>query len=436
MKILLSAAACSHLHGSEASIGWKVAKALAARHEVTVVTLRGFLPILEKAREDGLVPGSLDFIGIGRSWETMPAPAVEKSYWWAAYREYLAELPGAMDGLLRKSAFDLIHHVTFATWRLPVPLHDLGVPFVWGPVGGAERFPPGLLGILSPKAAMFEMVRYAGNFAASVNPRLRAMIRAADAVVASNPDALGLLRGLRGRDEGLHELLVTSFTPDERRALGDSPKPPRRDPEILHAFASGALEGRKGVSLVLDAIALAKRKGLRIRYRVGSHGPELEHLRAKVRKLGLENEVEFGAPMPREDYVRELLASDVYLLPSLRDNAPSTLMEAMLAGCVPVVADCGGPASIVSDDCGFRLPVSSRWGLTSSVSETLLALQDNPRRLQAMGEAARARILAEYTMENYLTRLETIYSDAMAAGRRRSASSPVRRPSQPPIPNP
>jgi len=435
MKILLSAAACSHVHGSEASIGWKVARTLAARHEVTAITLRGFLPFLEKAREEGLIPPSLEFVGIGRSWDKMPAPAVEKSYWWSAYREYLKELPVAVEGLLRKSSFDIIHHVTFATWRLPVPVHNLGVPFVWGPVGGAERFPPGLLGILSPRAALFEVVRYAGNFAASVNPRLREMIRSADALVASNPDAHSLLRKLRIHSEGVHELLVTSFTPEERGALGDSPKPPRRDPKILHAFASGALEGRKGVSLALDAIALAKQKGLKIRYRVGSHGPELDHLRAKVGKLGLESEVEFGAPMPREDYVRELLASDVYLLPSLRDNAPSTLMEAMLAGCVPIVADCGGPASIVTNECGFRLPVSSRRGITNRLAATLLALQEDPERLMAMGEAARGRILTEYTMESYMNKLETIYADAIEAHGRRIKPTSVAEKSQPPILN-
>ncbi len=309
--------------------------------------------------------------------------------------------------------FDLVHHVTFATWRLPVPLHRLGIPFAWGPVGGAERFPSNLLGILSPKAAIFELVRYVCNVVSRFNPKLLNMVRRADAVIASNPDAYDLLHKMRGTHHGIHSLLVTAFTLKEREALGYAEKPPRRDERLLYAFASGALEGRKGVSLALEAIALAKKSGLRIRYRVGSQGPEIGHLREQAKNLGLDQEVLFGEPLPREGYVRELLASDIYLLPSLRDNAPSTLMEAMLAGCVPVVAACGGPDVIVSDECGYRIPVGSRKQLVQGIAETLLKLQNDPEAMRATGLAARRRILEHYTIESYLETIEKIYDEAL-----------------------
>jgi glycosyltransferase involved in cell wall biosynthesis len=278
-------------------------------------------------------------------------------------------------------------------------------------VGGAEKFPPGLLGILSPKAILFELVRYAANTVGRMSPSLRTMVRRADAIIASNPDAFELLEKMRGKKQGIHSLLVTSFTIKERDALGTAVKPPRREAQYLHAFASGALEGRKGVSLALDAIALAKKQGLKIRYRVGSHGPEIDHLREQAKRLDLEQEVIFGEPMPRDGYVRELLESDIYLLPSLRDNAPSTLMEAMLAGCVPLVAGCGGPDVIVSDDCGYRVPVGSRRKLVEGVAKALLDLQADPARMRNLGNAARARILKNYTIESYLETTERIYAE-------------------------
>ena len=257
MNILVIAAACSPYHGSEASIGWKVSRALSETHTVTVITLAGFMPELERAKVEGIVPDNLTFVPMGRTWTELPPANVEKRYWWAAYKEYLEELPATVRRLHAEQPFDLIHHVTFATWRLPVPLYDMGIPFVWGPVGGAEKFPPGLLGILSPKAMLFELVRYAGNAVGRLSPGLRTMIRRTDAVIASNPDAFELLEKMRGTPKGIHSLLVTSFTAKEREALGSAEKPPRRDGRFLHAFASGALEGRKGVSLALDAIALA-----------------------------------------------------------------------------------------------------------------------------------------------------------------------------------
>jgi glycosyltransferase involved in cell wall biosynthesis len=415
MKILLSAASCSPYRGSEPSIGWKVASHLAMSHEVHVTLLSGYKREIEKARAEGLIGDTLHFHFVGPDWESQPQPDREKAFWWKCYRAYLKELPALVRELHRQEGFDVIHHVTFATWRLPVPLHDMGIPFVWGPVGGAEKFPPGLLGILSLKAMLFELVRYAGNAVGRMSPSLKTMVRKADALIASNPDAFELLEKMRGTRQGIHSLLVTSFTVKEREALGTAEKPPRRDERFLHAFASGALEGRKGVSLALDAIALAKKQGLRIRYRVGSHGPEIGHLRDQAKKLGLEEEVIFGEPMPREGYVRELLESDIYLLPSLRDNAPSTLMEAMLAGCVPLVAGCGGPDVIVSDDCGYRVPVGSRSQLVEGVAKALLELQSDTKRMRALGAKARERILKNYTIESYLETTERIYAEVRRA---------------------
>lgn len=411
MKILLSAASCSPYRGSEPSIGWKVASHLAMTHEVHVTLLSGYRREIEKAQSEGLIPGSLHFHFVGPDWEAQPKPDREKAFWWKCYRAYLKELPALVSTLHRQHSFDVIHHVTFATWRLPVPLHDMGIPFVWGPVGGAEKFPPGLLGILSPKAILFELLRYAGNAVGRMSPGLRTMVKKTDAIIASNPDAFELLEKIRGSKQGIHSLLVTSFTVKEREALGSAVKPPRRDVRYLHAFASGALEGRKGVSLALDAIALAKKQGLKIRYRVGSHGPEIGHLREQAKRLDLEDEVIFGEPMPRDGYVRELLESDIYLLPSLRDNAPSTLMEAMLAGCVPLVAGCGGPDVIVSDECGYRVPVGSRRKLVEGIAKALLDLQADPDRMRELGAAARKRILNNYTIESYLESTERIYAE-------------------------
>ena len=413
MKILLSAAACSPYLGSESSLGWKVASHLAEKHEVHAILFQGHQNEIQRAQAEGLIPERLHFHFVPPDWDQWPSPQKEKGFWWKSYATYLKNVEAKAKELHALIQFDLVHHITFATWRMAVPLHRLGIPFVWGPVGGAERFPVGLLSILSQKSVIFELLRYTGNVVGRMNPSLRVMIRKTDAVIASNPDAYELLRKIRGTSKGIHSLLVSSFTVKERAALGTAEKPERRDPGVLQAFASGALEGRKGVSLALEAIALAKKSGLRIRYRVGSQGPEIEHLREQAKNLGLEKEVLFGEPLPRDGYVRELLASDVYLLPSLRDNAPSTLMEAMLAGCVPVVAACGGPDMIVSNECGYRIPVGSRKQLVQGIAETLLKLQNDPENMRATGLAARRRILEHYTIESYLETIENIYDEAL-----------------------
>jgi glycosyltransferase involved in cell wall biosynthesis len=411
-KLLISAVSASPFRGSEPSIGWRVSRALADRHEVHVITSRRFRADLERANHEGLGSPDLHFHYIGDAWEWSPNKLKARIQNWRSYHTFLRQLRATAAELHARIRFDLVHHLTYATWRMPVPLDGLGMPFVYGPLGGAERFPPALLSLLGPDAIAFELVRYLSNGFSSRLGRAARCLRTADAVIASNPDAVRLFREIRGSEAGLHELLVTAFTSAERAVFG-VPKPPRRDPQVLHAFASGSLEGRKGVALALEAIHRAKQQGLRICYRVGSSGPELAHLRKTVSRLGLEQEVCFGEPLPRAEYVRYLLESDIYLLPSLRDNAPSTLMEAMLAGCVPIVADCGGPAVIAAADCGYLVPVASRSGLVEGVAAALLELHAAPAKLATLGQLARERIISRFSIESYLATLESIYQSVL-----------------------
>lgn len=127
----------------------------------------------------------------------------------------------------------------------------------------------------------------------------------------------------------------------------------------LKIFAAGNLEGRKGVAIALQGLAQAKKKGVQFSYRIPSRGPEFEHLQHLAKRLGIGEEVDLGRQMPREDYIRELQDTDLYLLPGLREGGGLTMMEAMLAGCVPIIATCGGPGTAVTDECGVRVPVTS-----------------------------------------------------------------------------
>jgi glycosyltransferase involved in cell wall biosynthesis len=130
----------------------------------------------------------------------------------------------------------------------------------------------------------------------------------------------------------------------------------------------------------------------------------------------LEKEVIFQDPLRGSAYHQALRDADIYLLPSLRDNAPITLMEAMLAGCVPLVADCGGPAAIVTPACGIIIPVTSSRDAIIALADALLELQADRVRLRNLGESARDRILKCYTMEHYMETTEEIYRSISPEG--------------------
>jgi glycosyltransferase involved in cell wall biosynthesis len=149
------------------------------------------------------------------------------------------------------------------------------------------------------------------------------------------------------------------------------------------------------------------------RYRLASNGPEIAHLKELAARLGLQREVLFTDSLQGEDYQRELGATQVYLLPSLRESSGLTMMEAMLAGCVPVVADCGGPGIIVTAACGCKIPVVNREQMVVQLAETIINLDRDRNLILEKGRAAAQRIATDFSDENYRKTVNAVYAAVM-----------------------
>ena len=131
-------------------------------------------------------------------------------------------------------------------------------------------------------------------------------------------------------------------------------------------------------------------------------------------RLGLENEVILGEWLAGPDYVRELGESHIFLLPSFRENAPITIMEAMLAGCVPIVAHASAQAETVDDKCGYRIPVTSPRRMAEEMAQVILMLDRHREVIEERGSLARERIASRYTETYYRTKMTEIYESVLS----------------------
>lgn len=407
MKVLLSAAACNPELGSESHFGWTAARALARDHEVWVLTHEYHRPGIERAAARGEVSESLRFAYEGHDLKWHPNMMIARiQSWLEAGRWTRAALPLAR-ALHRQVRFDVAHHLTLATWRVASPLWKLGIPFVWGPLGGGEMFPPAFGSILSRRALLYELVRGVSNFRSRHDRAVVNCARRATHILASNRETRALLERLRGSTEGINSLSAAFFPAEQIERFGGWETRDLGGP--LKLFGGGILEGRKGVALALRALGAARREGVSFTYRLGGGGPERAHLSELAHSLGIADSVRFDDNLDGEAYVDALRRAHVYLLPSLRENAGVTLMEAMLAGCVPVVARCGGPGEIVSDPCGHRIPVESPEQMVRDLGAALCALDRDRAALAGMGEAARDRIRTHYSEAHYVGHVNALY---------------------------
>jgi glycosyltransferase involved in cell wall biosynthesis len=265
---------------------------------------------------------------------------------------------------------------------------------------------------LSLSSLVFELLRLFQTLLAKRDKNILACAHSAVAIPAPHQQAVDFLSEIRGSREGVG-ICHNFFFPDRRmqelkprRVLGDVITP-------LRAFAAGNLEGRKGVAIALMAIAEAKRRGVRVEYRVTSQGPELSHLRRLSAKLGLDDQVILGKRFESADFAAALSTFDICLLPSLRDGAGLSIMEAMLAGCVPIVADWCGPAEFVTEECGFKVPVTNPSQMASDIADILCMLDQDRAVIRSMGISARNRIMESYNERQFVEAMNRIYASAI-----------------------
>jgi glycosyltransferase involved in cell wall biosynthesis len=237
---------------------------------------------------------------------------------------------------------------------------------------------------------------------------LRQCLRKASAVVCSNKETFTALRRIRGNAGGMYILSPTFFTSDQMALFRLDAA--AKDPAVpLRCFTGGNMIGSKGLIFALAAIQRAKKRGADIRLLIASGGPEIPYLRKAARRMGLEGNVDFHSGFSGAAYREQLHLAHVFLLPSFRENAPGTILEAMLAGCVPVIVDASAQGDIVGKDCGFKVPIGSTCEISDGIAEALIELYRNPELRIIMGRASSQSIGSRFHSDSYVETMNMIY---------------------------
>lgn len=173
------------------------------------------------------------------------------------------------------------------------------------------------------------------------------------------------------------------------------PLAPRRREDAGHRLLCVArLVEKKGIDLLLRAIAQLRGRGVDLTCTVIGEGPEREPIERLRGELGLDEVVDLPGCLPHEVVTAEMTSSDLFVLPCRvtangdRDALPTVLLEAMACGVACVSTPVGGVGEIVEHRrTGLVVPVESPWALARAV-EQLLA---DPNRRRALAAAGRRR---------------------------------------------
>jgi len=125
--------------------------------------------------------------------------------------------------------------------------------------------------------------------------------------------------------------------------------------DVINIVALGVLLPVKGYDKLIRAAKLLKDDYVSFKIRILGNGDLEEELRAQIKELSLDDEVELMGfhynPFP---FLRH---SDVFVMTSVSEGLPTALCEAMILGLPTVVTDCSGCRELVDNgEFGIMVP--------------------------------------------------------------------------------
>lgn len=200
---------------------------------------------------------------------------------------------------------------------------------------------------------------------------------------------------------------------------GIDPLEPQPLEPRLERFTSGGplivavseLFARKGVPVLLEAMAMVLVARPDARLIVAGDGPDRADAEAARDRLGVASRVLLAGHV--EAVPGLLTAADVFVNPALAESFPYGILEAMSLRCPCVVTAAGGSAeAIVDGSSGRVVPPADPAALAAAILELLADRQ----RAGAYGEEAARRVRERFTLTGMLDGTERVYEGLLSAG--------------------
>ena len=169
--------------------------------------------------------------------------------------------------------------------------------------------------------------------------------------------------------------------------LRTPPSPPAEAPRLVTV---GRLAEQKGQSVLIEAAALLRDRGIPFELTIVGDGPMRGAIERQVAESGLGDRVVLAGWRDAAGVRQALLESRVMVLPSFAEGLPVVLMEAMALG-RPVVATyvAGIPELVRPGLEGWLVPPGSAEALADAMADALAA---DSETLAAMGRAGAQRV--------------------------------------------
>ena len=383
-KILIIAYACEPNRTSEPGVGWNFSKEMSKYSKITVLTR-----LNNKIHIDNYQCKNMTFI-----YYDLPSFFLffKKRIPFGTQFYYLFWQLGAyfkIKGHTKKSKYDLLHHLNFSINWNPPPFFLVNIPYVWGPVGGADIVPFKFIKYMGISAFVNEKIFYLINLYRKFIFNLISRKENPNTLVLRTNSALKIFR-----KRSFKNIFVVSETASEEiKSLSYSFK--KFNGEI-NAICIGRMNYWKGFFSAVKGFHLFVKNGGVGKLELYGDGPDLKKIKIYIKENNLNNRILIKGFVNNSQIKSVLLKSNILIHPSFRDGGSWSIMEAMSYGLPVICLDTSGPKDMVTKDCGILIKPKNKNQVINDIGNALTKLQKDPDLYDIYSKNAFDRISKEY----------------------------------------
>ncbi|MDT0568225.1 GT4 family glycosyltransferase PelF [Streptomyces sp. DSM 3412] len=395
-----------------------------ARHRLATAYERFLTALLDPGAEDGFAPALYELARAAADGTLSPFLRSDRA---------IAQLAAVWNrpGLAVREARPTLHDALTATSLLEHALRPLAAPSpetgVAHAVSGGVAVLPGLAALerhgvplLLTEHGVYLRERYLGYRTAPYRWPVKAVVLGFFRLLAEETYRRAALITPGNRYNRLWEE-QGGADPESIRTVynGVDPAafpPAGPEPETLTLSWAGRVDPIKDLETLIRAFALVRAELPDTRLRLFGGTPRggeayRERCEALAVQLGHGDAVTFEG---RVDDIKDAYAAgNVVMLSSISEGFPFTLIEAMSCGRATVSTDVGGVREAVGDT-GLVVPPRD----PEAMARAALELLGDPARRRAMGEAARLRVIEQFTLRQTIDTFRAIYLELPTRARR------------------
>jgi len=387
-KVLVLAYVISPYRGSEYSVAWNFVTKMSSFCELTVLfgasgPNMGDTEELEDYLAQHQLP-NVNFVAIKPNFLANCFNALNRRGWFTftfyfAFHLWHRQVYKVATELLFKQSFDVVHYLGPIGYREPGYLWRLGLPYVWGPIGGANNIPRQLFAAL-PMAGKIKFIgRNAMNwFQLRFSRRLHNSLKHTNILLTATTENQNIFRSvLRKESMYLPENGIVGEIRLNREKFASFDK--------IHLVWIGSIEARKGLKILVDALSKSQHS-LDFLVHVVGEGPLRADLELKVCKAGLDGSFIWHGQVSR-DKVQELLSfCHLHVITSVSEANTTVIWEAMACGVPTLTIDHCGMHDTVTNTTGIKIPVVDYQQVVDLFACRLDELAEQPIKLLDMAE--------------------------------------------------